>query len=126
MPKARNFVNHNNVGHDGIGRKDYQQIFDLLWNKGVRKIIKIMVEDNEDIPHSDEVLEKLSRFDIEEWDWKRTDLCSDVLFKAAPNARKVTLYSSGNSAVLRSWSESEGLNRLKQVKDSWNPVKGLC
>lgn len=101
---------------DGVGRKDYQQIFDLLWNKGVKKIIKIRVEENEDTPHRDEVLESLERFYIEEWDWKRSDLCSEVLLKAAMNVKKATLYSSGNTAVLRSWSGAEGLNLLTKAR----------
>lgn len=99
----------------GSGRRDYEQIFDLLGKKGVRKVIKIKVMDDEQNPHSDEVLEKLRQFDIEEWDWDRTDICSEILAQAAPNLRKVTLYSSGNNAVLRSWSSIDGLNQLEKV-----------
>lgn len=101
----------------GAGLRDYEQIFDLLWVKEVRKIIKIVVEDHVDTPHSDEMLETLQRFQIEEWDWKRMDLCSSVLFNAAPDARALTLYSSGSSAVLRSWSGTDGLNQFKRLKE---------
>lgn len=114
---ARKYSRPQDTAQDGAGRKDYEQIFDLLWKKkGVKKIINIKVEDDEHSPHSDEVLERLERFDIEEWDWDRADICSDVLAKAAPNLRKVTLYSSGNNAVLRSWSGTDGLNQLTKLE----------
>ena len=49
------------------------------------------------------------------WDWQRTDLSSEVIAKAAPNVSQVNLYWGGNNAVLRSWSESEGLSQLKKL-----------
>jgi len=74
------------------------------------------VDDDEDTPHSDEVIESLKRFGIEDWDWKKVDLCSEVLLKAAPNAEKITLYCSGNNAILRSWSAEDGLKKLEKVR----------
>ncbi|KAF8251591.1 subtilisin-like protein [Wilcoxina mikolae CBS 423.85] len=96
--------------------KGFWLIFELLWEKGVRKIIKIIVDDEED-SHSDDIIELLNRFDVEEWDWMKVDLCSKTICIAAPNVRKLSLYSSGNNAVLRSWSGNDGLNTLKQLKD---------
>ena len=103
------------------GKRDFQLIFDLLWKKGVRTIIKVIVEDDDETPHSDEVIEELAVFNIEEWDWRKIDLCSEVIYKAAENAEKVFLYSSGNNAVLRSWSGIDGLKRLGQVGYSIMP-----
>ncbi|KAI9771958.1 MAG: hypothetical protein M1839_002591 [Geoglossum umbratile] len=99
------------------GRRDFQLIFDLLWKKGVRTIIKVIVEDDDETPHSDEVIEKLAIFNIEEWDWRKVDLCSEVIYKAAGNVEKAFLYSSGNNAVLRSWSGIDGLKRLEQLSE---------
>jgi hypothetical protein len=103
-------------GRVGIGLTAFKLIFDLLWKKGVRKIIRVIVDDDEDTPHSDEVIESLKRFGIEDWDWKKVDLCSEVLLKAAPNAEKITLYCSGNNAILRSWSAEDGLKKLERVR----------
>ncbi|KAF8250914.1 hypothetical protein K440DRAFT_659149 [Wilcoxina mikolae CBS 423.85] len=102
---------------EGIGRKDFESMFNLLANKGVKKIIKLMVTDDKDIPHSDVVIEELKKFEIEDWDWRKVDLCCETLFKAAPNARKITLYSSRNNAVLRSWSGTDGLNMFGKLKE---------
>ncbi|GAB1195667.1 hypothetical protein APSETT444_004929 [Aspergillus pseudonomiae] len=98
-----------------VRKGNVEDIFNVLWEKGVKKIIKISVDDDEDLPHSDEVIETLGKFGIEEWDWRRKDLCSSVILKAAQNSRKVFLCSTGNKAVLRSWSAPDGLNYLKKV-----------
>jgi hypothetical protein len=42
-------------------------------------------------------------------------MCSTVLLKAAPGLREVHLYSSGNNAVLRSWSAEDGIPALANV-----------
>jgi hypothetical protein len=109
---------HHQIGtsrNDGIARRDFQLIFRLLKERGVQKIIKVIVDDDEDPPHSDDIIEELNPFEIEEWDWRKIDLCSETIFKAAPKAQKVYLYSSGNNAVLRSWSGPDGLNKLAKV-----------
>jgi hypothetical protein len=99
------------------GRTDFKLIFDLLQTKGVSKIIRVIVEDDNKTPHRDEIIVELCQdFGIEEWDWKKTDLCSEVIRKAAVNAEKVFLYSSGNNAVLRSWSGTDGLKQLPKVR----------
>jgi hypothetical protein len=43
-------------------------------------------------------------------------MCSATIKRAAPNVRHVSLYASGNNAVLRSWSCKEGLAELKKVR----------
>jgi hypothetical protein len=102
-------------------------IFDWLWEKGVTKIIKVIAEDNVDddssIAHSDEVIEEaLRRFDVEVWDWRKMDISIDTIATAAKNVRVVHLYSSGNKAILRGWSDSDGLAVLEKVrKGGWSP-----
>lgn len=91
--------------HDqlGEGREDFEVIFRLLSKANVKKIIKIVVEDMEEPSHHDDaIIRSVSCFDCEEWDWKKLDLCTNIIHKAAPNATKINLYSRGSSAVLRS------------------------
>ncbi|KNG85640.1 hypothetical protein ANOM_006031, partial [Aspergillus nomiae NRRL 13137] len=113
-----------NSVHNTLNQQQFAEIahtgdiFTILWEQGVKKILSVKVDDdNDDCPYSDEMLETLKKFGIEEWDWRRTDLCSRVVLKAAGNARKITLYSTGNKAVLRSWSAPDGLNALKKLTD---------
>jgi hypothetical protein len=76
----------------------------------LREIIKVMVVDDRDRPHADAAIVKaLYGFKVEEWDWKWVDLCSDAIYEASPTIREVSLYSSGNNAVLVGWASAEGL-----------------
>ncbi|KAF5855466.1 hypothetical protein ETB97_009126 [Aspergillus alliaceus] len=100
-----------------VKKVNVEDIFNLLWEKGVRKIISISVHEDGNNPYSDEVIESLEKFDIEEWDWQRKDLCISVILKAAGNARKVSLYSTGNRSVLQSWSAPDGLISLEKLTD---------
>ena len=101
---------------DGIGREECQDILmHLQEKKGVRKIIELIVDDDQNPPHKDTVIASLGTFDIEVFNWKKLDLCTETIFLAAPNAKKIFLYSSGNNAVLRSWSAVDGLARFSKV-----------
>ncbi|KAF6520589.1 hypothetical protein HZS61_014847 [Fusarium oxysporum f. sp. conglutinans] len=103
---------------DGAGRSDLVHIFDQLRNKGVETVLRVFVQDSDpDSPsHSDEAIEKaLQGMGVEVWDWNRTDLCTEVIVTAAPKAREVHLYWSGNNAVLRGWSEAGGLAKLPEL-----------
>ncbi|OBT68012.1 hypothetical protein VE03_01564 [Pseudogymnoascus sp. 23342-1-I1] len=97
------------------GRSDLVAVFDWLWGMGVREIIRVIVVDDGDLSHADTaIVEALYGFKVEEWDWKRVDLCSDVIYESSPHIREVSLYSSGNNAVLMGWASAEGLgNRDK-------------
>ncbi len=99
------------------GRVDFVKVFNWLRRKGgVRQVLEANVEDDEIEPHCDEAIEMaLEGLDVEILDWKKLDLCSDVLCNAASNVKELFLYSSANSDVLRSWSAKDGLGRLKKV-----------
>lgn len=98
------------------GLNSYKILFDWLRKKDVRKILEIRVEDSGDIPVSDELIEDaLQGFGLEIWDWKKKDLCSETIFRVAPDVREVFLYSSGNGAILRGWSCKDGLAKLRNV-----------
>ena len=94
----------------------FKEIFDWLRAKNVEKIDKVIVEDDHGHAHSDEDIEKsLEGFDVRLWDWKKPDICIQTILNAAPNVSKVWLYSNGNNAVLRGWSDVGGLNILPNV-----------
>ena len=101
------------------GRKDYLAIFDWLREKGVKRILRVVVEDDEERPHSDEVIfQALQSFDVENLDWRKFDICSDVIVDAVPSARKLKLHCKGNNAVLRSWCANNGLVRLSKASEN--------
>jgi len=90
-------------------------IFELLHCSGVKRIMHLDVDEDINRPHSDKVIiEALAGHYIEELSWKKTDMCSSIL-TSAPTIQSVQLYSSGNHAVLRSWSAEDGLLSLPRV-----------
>ncbi|KAL6873276.1 hypothetical protein HDV57DRAFT_504684 [Trichoderma longibrachiatum] len=102
---------------DGDGRRDLCYIFDRLRKRGVKTILKVIIDDSMTPAHSDEAIEDALKFmDVEIWDWKRIDLCSEVICRVAAKAREVNLYWSGNNAVLRGWSEEGGLKKLGELE----------
>ncbi|KAH8654473.1 hypothetical protein BGZ60DRAFT_532842 [Tricladium varicosporioides] len=102
---------------DGRGRSDMVFLFNFLRNKRVKRIIRVIVDDTLEPAHSDESIEKaLGGLKVEIWDWRKIDLCTETIVTAAPEVREVSLYWSGNNAVLRGWSEVGGLNMLTRLK----------
>jgi hypothetical protein len=98
-------------------RKDYVYIFEWLRLEAkVQKILKIIVVDDLCNFHSDEVIEHAVRpFGVESFNWVKLDICSDAILVAAKDVREVTLHWSGNNAILRSWTASDGLVKLKEA-----------
>ena len=108
---------------DGKGRKDAEIVFNWLRENKVQKVIEVTVEDNmkdpDATPHSDGSIEAaLKGLDVEVWNWKKMDISIATIRNAAPNVRKVYLYSSGNNAVLQGWSDTRGLVTLTKVRMS--------
>lgn len=88
--------------------------------KTVKAILHISIDDlsGKRAPHTNKaIISCLEHFrdNIEQWDWKKIDICSDTILEAAPKARDIYLYSSGNNAVLKSWSAPDGLLRFTCV-----------
>jgi len=72
--------------------------------------------DDVDTPYNDTVIETaLKGFGVEVFDWMKLDICSETIFDASPEVQEIVLYSSGNRAVLRSWSGEDGLIQLRKV-----------
>lgn len=94
---------------------DLRAVSDWLCRNGVKSIITVTVIDYGHPCHSDEAIEEaLEGFQVEDWDWKKADLCTDVIATSSNQIKSISLYSSGNNAVLMGWASSEGLlNRDK-------------
>ncbi|KAL3702989.1 hypothetical protein TMatcc_010176 [Talaromyces marneffei ATCC 18224] len=97
-----------------IGRRDLLFFFSWLKDKGVKHIIKVIVQDSTDC-HCDEVIEKcLSPFHIDVLDSSKLDLDPEMLYNACPDVKELLhLRWGANNAILRAWGEPEGLRRLK-------------
>ncbi|PNP59103.1 hypothetical protein THARTR1_01351 [Trichoderma harzianum] len=103
----------------------YKEIFDWLKKKKVERVFEVIIEDDLSTPHEDEtIIETLKTFGVETWNWKKYDICIDTISQAAPNVSTVYLYTSGNNAVLRGWSDETGLRTLQQLKKIILHVKG--
>jgi hypothetical protein len=88
----------------------------LLRKQDVTAIMELQVDDDVNQPCGDDVVEEtIAAFKISTLDWRKTDLCIDVLLNAAPRVERLRLYSSGNHAVLKSWIAPSGLPLLSKV-----------
>jgi hypothetical protein len=92
-------------------------VFVMLKQKKVKRILKLKVRDNQQVPCSDEFIETcLKDIDVRYLDWNKPNLCADVILAGAPRAAEVWLYATGSTAVLRSWAGSNGLANLRQLR----------
>ncbi|KAK6343940.1 hypothetical protein TWF696_007593 [Orbilia brochopaga] len=93
-----------------MGLKDAKNVFDWLYLNNVRRILRVIVVDNGENSHTDEVIiNSLQRFKVETWDWRRMDLSADVIHQAAGSSvKRISLYFSGNLTVLNAWGSPDG------------------
>ncbi|KAK4151165.1 hypothetical protein C8A00DRAFT_17418, partial [Chaetomidium leptoderma] len=83
--------------------------------KGVQRIERLEVDEHVYHPHSDEAIgQAIQGLEIERFDWRKTDMAVTILHGMS-STRVLHLYSSGNDAVLRSWSAPDGLGKLQNV-----------
>jgi hypothetical protein len=126
------------AGLTGLGRQDMEFFMEWLYSKGVRRILKLEVEDDRKSVHSDESIQKsLEKIIVEHLDWQKVDLdprticqISKKVEKSSPakdepnrmelgpenQLKELTLRWSGRNAVLRAWSEPEGLPLLRELQ----------
>lgn len=58
----------------GVGRQDMEFFFEFLHQKGVRYILKVVVEENGPFVHSDEAIKNaLDKMIVEHLDWRKVD-----------------------------------------------------
>ncbi|KAK6542308.1 hypothetical protein TWF694_006268 [Orbilia ellipsospora] len=123
----------------GQNQDPYIAIFEWLRkDKRVQKILRVEVDEIGDagnspiiLPHSNYAIRKcLQGFDIEELDWKKFDICGNTIFEAVapkssqkgplpttPALKRLHLYSSGNTAVLRGWANDDSLAKLQNLEE---------
>ncbi|KAJ5509676.1 hypothetical protein N7527_011819 [Penicillium freii] len=100
------------------GRTDLQEVFQWLRDNGVQKIIKVIVIDDEHPYHSDTAIEgALGGFGVQIWDWKKVDICSDTISKSSRSVKEISLYSSGNNAVLMGWASPAGFKNTERFPE---------
>ncbi|KZZ88787.1 Ankyrin repeat-containing domain protein [Moelleriella libera RCEF 2490] len=102
------------------GRVDLVVLFKWLYVcKKVLAVFEVIVNDLEEPSHSDSSIEKaMSYFRcINTWKWAKFDMCPELIRKVAPELHTLHLYWSGSNAVLRGWSEKQGIRRLENLKD---------
>ncbi|KAI0140419.1 hypothetical protein GGR57DRAFT_509459 [Xylariaceae sp. FL1272] len=95
----------------------------LTKTKGVKRIVMLVVEDNDLFPCSEaamrDCLRKLD--EVRYLDWRRPDVSVPTL-REAKNVTELWLYSTGLNAVLSGWSDKGGLQTLDKVVQPTMPT----
>ncbi|KAI8624862.1 peptidase S8/S53 domain-containing protein [Xylariaceae sp. FL1651] len=88
-------------------RKDYLAVFNWLREKGVRKIIEVIVIDDKVPCHPGEIIiNTLIGFEVEIWNWKQWDIPSHVVWNSTSVVRDLFLYLSKHE-TLSDWFDTE-------------------
>lgn len=97
-------------------RCEVRDILRWLEFRRVSRILSLQVHDSFHSPHTEETIEMAVKpFNVDTLDWRRMDLSIDCILEAAKDVKVLSLYSSGNLAVLSHWSGVDGLVRLEKV-----------
>ncbi|KAH8586376.1 hypothetical protein B0O99DRAFT_695557 [Bisporella sp. PMI_857] len=100
------------------GISDLVVVFSWLKDNHVRSVMKVVVIDDGTVSHSDEAIEEaLKSFDIEVWDWKKLDICSEVIQKVSKKIQDISLYWSGSNSTLLGWYSDEGFKNRKKFPE---------
>lgn len=105
------------IGRSESARKTFEW---LRQRKRVRRILKLVVIDDANLPCSDAIIEDcLQGFDVRYLNWNKEDLCVETLrTSGTSNVKELWLSWSGRNSVLHGWSCKEtGLPTLSQVND---------
>ncbi|RAK99153.1 subtilisin-like protein [Aspergillus ibericus CBS 121593] len=99
------------------GPNDLVFFFNWLHEKKVRHMLKVVVYDVEDAPHTDAAIEDcLRKFEIDTLAWYKSDLNPQTLFNACRGLKEIYLQWSGNMSILKAWGEPDGLPRLENLE----------
>ncbi|KAH8892234.1 subtilisin-like protein [Thozetella sp. PMI_491] len=120
-PRGRDLVK------PGLGRTCLTILFDWLRKKGVKKILKVIVDDSiaddnldllrPGVPHTDDAIEQaLHPFHVEMLDWRKPDMCPQMIRSASDELRELWLTWGGNNTILRAWSAQDGLPLLEKLE----------
>ncbi|KAI1259153.1 hypothetical protein F5Y18DRAFT_315386 [Xylariaceae sp. FL1019] len=109
---------HKKAPVSDIGRRDLVEVFRWLSKKGVKNIVRVIVNDSTDPCHADEtIIEALREFSIDELDWSKPNLCPEAILKACHGIRRLDLSWSGLNGMLLAWGGLEGLARLPKLTE---------
>ncbi|KAH6876438.1 peptidase S8/S53 domain-containing protein [Thelonectria olida] len=108
------------------GRSDLVTVFKWLRDNHVQKIVKVILLDDRDPCHADSSIEEaLKGFDVEIWDWKRVDLSSEVISNSTDAVKEVSVYCSGNNAVLMGWASPQGFPHQEKFPHAYEDSRRL-
>lgn len=94
---------------------DLRAIFSWLRRNGVKEIVRVTVIDYGDECHSDAAIEEaLEGFEIKFWNWKKVNLSSQVIERCSMAVEEISLYWTGNYAVMMGWASAEGFSNAKK------------
>lgn len=103
---------HSFIDEKLRGRQDMVYFFEWLHQKGVRRVLTVIVDDIKN-PHSDEAIEKsLKNLKVEVLDWQKLDLCPQTIQRVGGDLKELHLHWSGSNAALRGWSGPDGLRKI--------------
>lgn len=54
--------------------------------------------------------------DVEIWDWKKFDICSDVIYFVVLNVCEVLFYWLGNVVIMLGWYSNEGFVNCEKFR----------
>jgi hypothetical protein len=124
-PSKVNITSHHEESQQS--RKEVKDILDWLREKfEVNSIIELVVKDNLNDPHWEEIVEEcLSPFSkIEHLNWRKIDLSMRSI-NAARSLRELWLYSSGNWNSIAQWLGVEGLVSLPEASRNFIALLGV-
>ncbi|KAF3022969.1 hypothetical protein E8E14_008762 [Neopestalotiopsis sp. 37M] len=101
-----------------LGRRDMVEVFKWLREtKGVKRIIKVIVNDFDSPSHTDSAIMKcLVGLQVEDLQWLKVDMDPTTILNISRSIRDIRLRWSGSNTTLRAWSDPYGLRKLEHLR----------
>ncbi|KAK4447194.1 hypothetical protein QBC34DRAFT_410078 [Podospora aff. communis PSN243] len=97
---------------------DTSFFFDWLKkDKGVKRVLRLSVEDKDFPGNSDDTIEKcLEGLQVDVLDWRRVDLGVEARSLQESKVEQLILQWGGSNAVLKGWRDDDGLGSVEMLK----------
>jgi hypothetical protein len=93
-------------------------VFDWLRDQQVRRIIEADIDDDTEPCCTNDVVEaSLKGFEVQRLHWKRIDIPCDVFYHSTSALTDLSLYWSGDKAVLDGWSGPDGFSDARKFPE---------